>query len=248
MTRMQKHLVEWDTNLFSKNVFEIQNTEYFNKNELDEIDTSCYTDNAFMSYIKLDNRDFKKIHYLEELGFNYMESQYRLKKLLTKEYLSSPLSRHCLLQRLDYSDENTIEAIEEIITTTFDTDRYFLDPKIDKKYSGLRYKNWFLNSFHDKEFATDVYFSRKSRDVIGFQMVKEGTDETHLMLGGASKKYKGYGFIASLLTDYLNYALSQGLKTVFSSISSHNIEVFNIYIYLGFSLIDEKIVMRKIYQ
>lgn len=248
MTRMQKHLVDWDTNLFNKNVFEIQNAEYLTKRDLDEIDKSCYADNAFMSYIKLDNRDFEKIHYLEGLGFNYMESQYRLKKVIAKEYPSSSHSRHCLLQRLDYSDKKTIKAIEEIITTTFDTDRYFLDPKLDKKFSGLRYKNWFLNSFQDKQFSTDVYISKKSGDVIGFQMVKEGTGETHLMLGGVSKKYKGYGFIVSLLTDYFNFSFSRGLKTVCSSISSHNLEVFNIYIYLGFSLIDEKIVMRKIYQ
>lgn len=247
MMHMQKQLVEWDTKLFDKNVFEIQNTDYFNKNELKEIDESCYSDNAFMSFIKLNNRDFKKIHCLEKLGFNYMESQYGLKKILSEAYPSSPLSKHCLLQRLDYSDGNTISQIEEIITTTFDTDRYFLDPQLDKKYSGLRYKNWFLNSFHDKKYSTDAYISKKNGDVIGFQMVKNESDETYLMLGGVSKKYKGYGFIASLLIDYFNHVTSRGFKTVFSSISSHNIEVFNIYIYLGFNVVDEKIVMRKIY-
>jgi len=248
MTYMQKYLVEWDTKLFNKNVFEIQNTDYFNQNELKEIDESCYSDNAFMSFIKLNNRDFEKIHYLEELDFRYMESQYKLKKRLTKAYKNSPLSRHCLLQRLDYSDEKTIEKIEEIITTTFDTDRYYLDPKLDKNYSGLRYNNWFLNSFNDDKYSTDVYISKKSGDIIGFQMVKKESDEIYLMLGGVSKEYKGYGFIASLLIDYFNYIFSYGIKTVYSSISSHNLEVFNIYMYLGFSLIDEKIVMRKIYE
>lgn len=79
-------------------------------------------------------------------------------------------------------------------------------------------------------------------------MVKEESDETYLMLGGVSKKYKGFGFIVGLLTDYFNYSFSHGIKRVISSISNHNLEVFNIYIYLGFEIIDEKIVMRKIYQ
>ena len=60
MTRMQKNLVEWDTKLFDKNVFEIQNTDYFDKNELKEVDESCSNDYAFISFIKLNNRDYKK--------------------------------------------------------------------------------------------------------------------------------------------------------------------------------------------
>lgn len=158
---MEKHLIEWDTKLFNRNVFEIQNTKYLDKNELNEIDKSCSIEDAFMSYIKLNNWELEKIHYLEGLGFNYMESQYKLRKVLTKEYPSSPLARHCLLKRLDYSDKKTIRAIEEIITTTFDTDRYYLDPKLNKEYSGLRYKNWFLNSLQDKQFSTDIYISKK---------------------------------------------------------------------------------------
>ena len=83
---MQKHLVDWDTKLFSKNVFEIQNNDYFDRAELKDIDNSCYSDGAFMSFIKVSNLDLEKIHYLEELGFNYMESQYEVKKTLTAPY------------------------------------------------------------------------------------------------------------------------------------------------------------------
>ena len=248
MTRMQKNLVEWDTKLFDKNVFEIQNTDYFDKNELKEVDESCSNDYAFISFIKLNNRDYKKIHYLEERGFNYMESQYELKKVITKTSPVNPLSRHCLFERLDYSDKNTIDEVIKIITTTFDTDRYFLDPKLDKKYSGLRYKNWFLNSFHDEKYVAYVYRSKKTGDVIGFMMVRNESNETYLMLGGVSVEYKGYGFMVGLFTDYLNYAFSQGIKTAYTYISSHNLDIFNICIYLGFCLTEEKIVLRKIYE
>ena len=64
---MQKHLVDWDTKLFNKNVFEVQNNDYFDKTELKDIDNSCYSDGAFMSFIKVNNLDFEKIHYLEDL-------------------------------------------------------------------------------------------------------------------------------------------------------------------------------------
>ncbi|MDE4907326.1 GNAT family N-acetyltransferase [Methanogenium marinum] len=248
MMRMQKILVEWDTKLFSKNVFEIQNTDYFNKNELKEVDESCYTDNAFMSFIKLNNNDFKKIHYLEECGFNYMESQYELKKVLTQTSPVLLYSRHCVLQKLDYSDLKAVDEVIKIITTTFDTDRYFLDPKFDKKYSGLRYKNWFLNSFHDEKYETYVYISKTKGDIIGFSMIKNESYDTYMMLGGVSEEYKGYGFMVSMVNDYLNYAFSKGMKTAYTSISSHNLDVFNIYIHLGFRLTDEKIVMRKMYE
>ena len=248
MMHMQKHLVDWDTKLFNKNVFEIQNNDYFDRAELKEIDKSCYLDKAFMSFIKVNNLELEKIHYLEELGFNYMESQYRLKKMLTAPYKVSPFSKHCVLQAVDYSDIKTLENIENIVTTTFDTDRYYLDPKLDKKYSGLRYKNWFINSLNDQNYSIYSYVSKKHDDIIGFHMVKQEANDIYLALGGVSNDYKGYGFFASLLTDYLNYAFSQGFKKFYSSISSHNLEILNIYIYLGFSVVDEKIVMRKIYQ
>lgn len=245
---MQKHLVDWDTKLFSKNVFEIQDNDYFDRVELKEIDNSCYSDEAFMSFIKVNNHDLEKIHYLEELGFNYMESQYEIKKTLTAPYKVSPFSKHCILQILEYSDKQTIEKIENIITTTFDTDRYYLDPQLDKKYSGLRYRNWFLNSFNDQDFSMYYYISKKQDEIIGFYMVKHESKGTYLALGGISNDFKGYGFFAGFLIDYLNYAFSQGLKNFYSSISSHNLDILNIYIYLGFSVVDEKIVMRKIYQ
>ncbi|WAI01203.1 hypothetical protein [Methanogenium organophilum] len=248
MIRMKKDLIEWDTKLFHKNVFEIQNTDYFSKPELKEIDESCSIDNAFMSFIKLNSRDFRKIHYLEELGFNYMESLYELKKEISIKYPDSFYSKHCFLQRLDYSDQKAVHEITKIITTTFDTDRYFLDPKLDQKYSGLRYKNWFLNSFDDENYLTYVYLSKKNRDIIGFSMIKNESDEMHFMLGGVSEKFKGYGFIVGLLTDCLNSAFSQGIKVATTSISSHNLDVFNVYIHFGFHLTDEKIVMRKIYE
>lgn len=248
MMHMQKHLVDWDTKLFNKNVFEVQNNDYFDKTELKDIDNSCYSDGAFMSFIKVNNLDLEKIHYLEELGFNYMESQYEVKKTLTAPYKVSPFSKHCTLQVLEYSDKRTIEYIERIVTTAFDTDRYYLDPKLDKEYSGLRYKNWFLNSLNDQNFSTYYYMSNKLDEIIGFLMVKHESKGIYLALGGISNDFKGFGFYASLLIDYLNYAFSQGFKNFYSSISSHNLEILNIYIYLGFSVVDEKIVMRKIYQ
>ncbi|KUL02511.1 MAG: hypothetical protein XE11_1734 [Methanomicrobiales archaeon 53_19] len=248
MIHMQKCLVDWDTTLFNKNVFEIHDSDSFDRRELKEIDNSCYFDEAFMSFMKVNNHDLEKIHYLEELGFNYMESQYEVEKSLAVPYKVSPFSKHCSLHVLDYSDTKTIENIENIIITAFDTDRYYLDPKLDKRCSGLRYKNWFLTSFDDQNFSTYYYTSRKQDKIVGFLMVKTEPNEVYLALGGISHDFKGYGFYASLLIDYLNYAFSQGNKKFYSSISSHNLEILNIYIYLGFSVVDEKIVMRKIYQ
>jgi len=248
MMHIQKHLVEWDTTLFNKKVFEIQDNDFFDRNELKEIDISCYSDQAFLSFIKVNNHDLEKIHYLEELGFNYMESQFEVEKILAAPYNVSAFSKHCSLQVLDYSDTKTIEKIENIITTAFDTDRYYLDPKLDKKWSGLRYKNWFLNSFNEKNFSSYCYKSKKEDKIIGFLMVKHELKGIYLALGGISNDFKGFGFYASLLIDYLNYAFSEGNKKFYSSISSHNLEILNIYIYLGFNVVGEKIVMRKIYQ
>jgi len=245
---MQKNLVEWDSKLFEKNVFEIRNEDYFDQNEFKEIDERCIFDQTFMSYIKVNSTELEKIHFLEDLGFNYMESQYEVKKIITEPYKTSPFSKHCLLKSLGCSDKEMIKKIEYIITTSFDTDRYYLDPKFDKKYSGLRYKNWFLNSLYDQNYLTNYYIAKRKGDLIGFLMVKNEFDKIYLALGGVSNEFKGFGFYASLLTDYLNQAFSQGHKTIYSSISSHNLEILNIYIYLGFGVVDEKIVMRKIYE
>jgi hypothetical protein len=244
---MEKRLVDWDTKVFKKNVFEIQNTDFFDRNRIKEIDESCNSNEAFMSFIKVKNHEFDKIHYLEEIGFNYMESQYEIVKILTVPYKVSTYSKYCSLRLLDHSDGKTVDKLTNIITTIFDTDRYYLDPQLDKKYSGMRYKNWFLNSLSDEKFLTYYYLSKKDNNIIGFLMVKMESNEIYLALGGISNNFKGFGFYTSLLTDYLNQVYLNGVKKIFTTISCHNLEILNIYINLGFSVVDEKIVMRKIY-
>ncbi|GAH77397.1 unnamed protein product, partial [marine sediment metagenome] len=156
--------------------------------------------------------------------------------------------KHFYLKKVEKSDTRVIEEISKIAETTFVTDRYCIDPKIKRGLSGKRYKNWFINSFNDESYETYKYCFKSNNKIAAFLMIKREKSEIYLALGGVAPQAKGVGIYLNLLIEYLNMCYKEGQKSFFTHISGLNIDVFNIYNYLGFKIIDQKSVLRKIYE
>lgn len=200
-----------------------------------------------MAFIKVDSKDIKTIHLLEKLGFNYIGCQYKISVRLEKAY-DIPHYKHFYLKKVEKSDVRAIEGISKIAETTFVTDRYYIDPEIERGLSGKRYKNWLINSFKDESYETYKYCFKSNNKIAGFLMIKREESEINLALGGVAPRLKGVGIYLSLLIEYLNRYYLGGEKSVYGLSSGLNIDVFNMYNYLGFSIVDQKVVLRKIYK
>jgi ribosomal protein S18 acetylase RimI-like enzyme len=240
--------VSWDSNLLDKPVFEINYENQLDHHNISILDKECQEKKTFMTFLKIKNADIATIHFLESLDFNYMESQFKIMKNMKGLLENNIYNRFFDLKKIDGYNKSEISSILRIINTTFTTDRYHLDPQIPRQKSNKRYENWFLNALNNEKYTTFIYQNKKNNEIYGFLMVKEEEGGIYLGLGGVNENYKGYGIYTNLLTDYLNYAYSIGQKKFQTYISSHNIAVFNIYIYFGFHITEETIVMRKIYE
>lgn len=239
-------IVPWDTKLFNKNVFEIVYNPNLTANDYIKIDRECCS-NAYYSYVKINSEDIEAIHTLEKLGFNYIESQCKLKNVMKKEYDIRHYNKVFKLSVVNEIDTEDIKSICNIAKTTFDSDRYYMDPLIDNKISGERYNNWILSSFKDEYYNLYKYSYRKTNEIVSFYMTRNTTDGIYLALQGLAPSMKGKGISLSMLIDYFNACFNEGNKLFYTMISGINIDALNEHLSLGFKVVDNQIVLRKFY-
>lgn len=235
---MEFKLTPWDSKLFGKEVYEIDGNVSFE--ELKNFEEN--NKDLFMLFTKIDISDIKKIHAYEKCGFNFIESQISIDINMRKKF-EIRVPKDLVLGKIKNSD---IDEIMYIVKNSFDTDRFYIDPLIDKKMSGKRYENWFKNNIDNSDYDYYKIYSKKTSKILGFQMVING-NPSYLALGGIHPDYKGKGLFAYLYTLLLNERFDKGEKKFVGAVSSLNIEIMNLNFYFGFKATDVKIVLRKIY-
>ncbi|TKJ17326.1 hypothetical protein CEE44_02210 [Candidatus Woesearchaeota archaeon B3_Woes] len=241
------NLIPWDSKILNKKVFEIKYQKGLPLKTLAKLDKSCEKQDAYYVFIKVDNDDIKTIHYLETLGFNYIEFQLRIEKRLVKPY-TLPHYKNFYLKEIFKSDVDDIKNICKIAKTTFTTDRFYIDPKINKDFSGKRYMNWILNSLEDNTYKIYKYCFKSNDEIAAFLMVKKDKDKIYIALGGTNPKFKGSGIYLSLLIEYLNLSYLNKNKNIYTTITALNKDVVDFYNLLEFKIIDRKVVLRKVYE
>ena len=143
-------------------------------------------------------------------------------------------------------DESDVEEILYIVRNSFNTDRFYVDPLIDKKISSIRYENWFMNNLNNPDYDYYKIYSKKDNKILGFQMVKNG-NPSYLALGGIHPNYQGKGLFGLLYAKLFNERFEKGEKHFLGSVSSLNIEAVNLNFFFGAKVKEFKIVLRKIY-
>jgi len=240
-------LVPWDSKVFDRNVFEIEYEKGFSFEDLVKIDNECKNQNANLSFIKVDSLDIKTVHNLEKLGFNYIEFQFKIEVGLVKTYELAHY-KNFYIKGVRKEDRLDIKNICKIAETTFTKDRYSIDPKIGKGLSGKRYKNWVLSSLDDDLYELYKYCFKSNDKIAAFLLVKNEGDKIYLALIGTDSELKGSGIVLSFLIEYLNTCYSKENKNIYTFISAINKDIFNIYNLLGFKIIEQSIVLRKVYE
>ena len=193
-------LLPWDSELFKRNILEISElieckADVFNKLELK------YSEDydPFMVFVKVNGEDISKIHFLEQMGFRYIETQFHIQKRLTHKYdLNVPI-------KIDLAREIDLVEILKIAKTTFDTDRYYIDPDFDKNISGSRYFNWINNNWYKENYF--LYKFELYSNIVGFAFVQQQDKIVYYLLGGVSQENKGLGIGLQM-----NLCLSNYLK------------------------------------
>lgn len=233
------NLISWDTKLFNQPVYEILEFDE-DQPEFDRFEKELFREKSpYMVFSKIIIRNIGKIHFLEQNGFSYIETQFHITKKITQPYeIKIKLESSLVL-------EEELPLITEIARTSFTTDRYSIDPNIGHEISGQRYQNWILDSFNKDDFLLYKYILDK--EIIGFTLMKIENKKAYGLLGGVKPDLKGSGLGLYMNLSSLNMLYNRGIRLIDTYISAANIDIFNIDIFIQYQIKDVKVVLRKIY-
>jgi len=221
----------WDKRAFGIETLEIMDFRNVSENSLlktieDDIDT-----NALIYYrANSNNQDIKKTminngYYITETPIHLFN--YKIESMNISSVFKNNLHLDSKIQTDD------INQLKEIAGNAFEYSRFHEDPFLDIPKCKLRYINW-IDDLITQDKKVFIYKTSKN-EVISFmfyEYLKE--DKVELILGGSKNSY-GYitpSFWSSLMT----LLQKKGVKKIDVLVSASNIQIFNLYIKLGFSI------------
>ncbi|HVS22900.1 MAG TPA: GNAT family N-acetyltransferase [Gammaproteobacteria bacterium] len=176
--------------------------------------------------------------FLEERGFRFVELNY--------------LPRLAGLQQLTTSDENISVApadasdrplLVDMAARVFRHGRFHDDPRIGARLGDLRYATWMDNAFSTPQQR--VLKCSLDGQIVGFCVV-EDREQGHCFwsLNGLAPGHGGLGLGKRVWRSLLHRHRAEGAHTVSTSISSHNVAAFNLYVSLGFRFPPPSVTMQ----
>jgi ribosomal protein S18 acetylase RimI-like enzyme len=225
-------LVPWDTEILQQSVAEIRNLEVRNP---------CAASHDFRDYIKwrgenaitfcysrIAHSDINESMFLQAQGFRFIELNYhpRLDKLQELEIPDDEI----IIEPVVAEDKM---PLAEIAGSIFKHGRFHQDPELGVALGDRRYKTWLLNAFelpHQQVLKCSL-----GHEIIAFFVV-EYPQQNHCFwsLIGMAPGMQGKGLGKRAWRSMMHKHQREGVETITTSISSHNIAVLNLYVSLAF--------------
>ena len=233
--------IESDT--YGKNFLEIK--DFFSDADFVKFERGYIEEfNPFYVFCKIPIENIADIQTLGKLGFEFIELQIREQANLRK-----PFPEFKPYKLVEVTTEKDLHSVLEIAANTFEHDRFSVDPLIDKSFSGERYRQYVLKSFHAKDEFLYKLLNTETGEILGFKTHKIiSTNEAVMFLGGIANKYKKSAI--PVINGYLewNELIKRGVKKVTTHISGSNYGVLNLEIKeFGYKVVNSFVVLRKIY-
>ena len=230
--KMDYFLVPWDTQIFNRPVAQIANIEIYNKNQakkdLKPYQEWCKQQKIELCSCRITHDKIKESMFLEEQDFRFIELNYQpvLSNLQNLTFNDSDI-------QIALADEHDQPLLAQAAATIFHHERFHIDPRINSNLANNRYRIWLKNGFNLPQQT--VLKCMLNAQIIGFFVI-EYPQPNHCFwsLIGLLPDYQGQGLGKKVWQAMLHWHQTAGVEKVSTSISSHNIAVFNLYIALGF--------------
>jgi len=241
---MHLEKLEIDSSIFGRSVLTIYDfSEQLDFDQFEQ-DYILQYDPVYVS-CKIPIENISEVHALENHGFHFVEFQIKSTIKIKGNYPTAGFPY--IFERID--TEEKLEPVLDIAKSTFEYDRFTIDPLLGKEISGERYKQYVLKSFQSADERVYRLYNPSGNETLAIKTHKYlGGNEVLFLLGGVHPKYKNTG-IGALNGYYeLNELYKNGIKRGYTHISGGNYPVFNIeFGKIGFKIIAAFVVMRKIY-
>ena len=225
-------LVPWDTKILGVPVAQISELRVSDAvaaaRDYEEFARWCASERIALCSCRLPAERVADSMFLEDRGFRTLELNYlpRLEELQSRSFPEDTL-------QVAAATEQDRELLADMAAQVFRHGRFHQDPRIDPALGDRRYRAWMWNAF---ERPTQRVLKCLLDDaVVGFFVV-EAPQPGHCFwsLTGLAPGLQGRGLGKRVWHTLLRHHQAEGAHTVSTSISSHNVPVFNLYVALGF--------------
>jgi ribosomal protein S18 acetylase RimI-like enzyme len=225
-------LVPWDTEILGVPVAQISDLRVSDAaaaaRDYEEFARWCTQEGVALCSCRVAAERVTDSIFLEERGFRTIELNY----LPRLEQLQSRSLPQDILQVAQATTQDR-EPLADMAAQVFRHGRFHQDPRIDPALGDRRYRAWMWNAFERP--TQRVLKCLLDGAVVGFFVV-ETPQPGHVFwsLTGLAPGLQGRGLGKRVWQTMLRHHQAEGAQTVSSSISSHNVPVFNLYVALGF--------------
>lgn len=236
--------VPWDSATFDTRIFDLSQLHYANTKGLDEllqsVEIRAVNLKSELTITRVKQSDLVLIHALEAHGYRYIEANYQ-----PKLHLDNLTFKTLYALKITKCTPEEVISISEEVGDMFKYGRYHQDLRTPNELADARYKNWLVNALESSN-QTVYKCIDESGATISFFVVETGClDIAFLSLVGMLDAFRGKGMAKSVWNTMIKFLQDNGIKTVSTSISSHNIAVFNLYVSLGFSFPEPELTFHK---
>ena len=176
---------------------------------------------------------------LANQGFTMIETQLNISKRFHDFNFEDRLVKHLypyVSDQVVSTEEELDEIVGKMTSDMFSTDRIYLDSHFSHETSCIRYANWMKTEFKNKSGTIKkILFDGKE---IGFGMSREKDGIVYGLLGGIyeNDQFEGYGLLTACSGFITAKKSNRPFKKEFTSFSSNNIPMLQIYNYLNFKI------------
>jgi len=230
--RLKFFLVPWDSEIAGQPVAELKEIELLGRekayNDYEGFRGWLSEHKVLLCSCRVAQERIAEIMFLEDQGFRFIELNYR-PRLTTVSKLEFPQEQITV----ELANDGDREALASIASRAFPYGRFHQDPRVAAGLGDRRYRTWLWNGFRNSR--QQVVKCLLEGEVVGF-FVAEYPEAGHCFwsLCALEPSFQGQGLGKRVWKAMLRWHQVQGIDTVSTSISSHNVPVLNLYASLGF--------------
>lgn len=226
------YLVPWDTQILGAPVAQIADVRVSDVTragcDYEEFTRWCTQQHVALCACRLPSERVADAMFLEERGFRFVELNY-LPQLTGLQSLQLPQTNI----GIEPAAPEDREPLAAMAAQVFRHGRFHQDPRIDPALGDRRYRAWLSNAFERP--GQRVLKCLLDGAIVGFFVVETPVPgQCFWSLTALAPGLQGRGLGKRVWRAMLRHHRSEGVDVVSTSISSHNVPVFNLYAALGF--------------
>lgn len=230
--KMEYFLVPWDTDIVGRPVAEISRLQVAGPEKAAtaylHFARWCEDQHVTLCSCRLDHDQIVESMFLEDRGFRFIELNYR-PRLTGLQALEVPEDN----LMIEVASEKDRERLADIAANAFHHGRFHQDPRLGPDLGNRRYRTWLENAFS----RTQQKVLKCSRDgeIVGLFVVEyPEADHCFWALSALAPGLQGHGLGKRVWRARLRWHQAEGVDTITTSISSHNVAAFNLCVSTGF--------------